>query len=144
MSVTNLQELNKIMDKKQRKANEALKKSRDYLKAKEEQKIKVQFTERYIPKSSVKKSYDSWVKKHNESVCDVPVNISGKEKSFSVAIMNMNLAAISIQGKKSMLLKGQCVINRILQTETGVLLYAVFAADGRYAVSFYNPTNSLK
>lgn len=56
----------------------------------------------------------------------------------------MNLAAISIQGKKSMLLKGQCVINRILQTETGVLLYAVFAADGRYAVSFYNPTNSLK
>lgn len=130
------------MDKKQRKANEALKKSQDYLKMKSKQKAKVEFAERIYSESAPKKTFDSWRKKQEVKVNDSSVSLSGKEISSSVAMMNINLQATSIQGKKSMLLKGQCVIKKIIQTDTGIKVYAVFAADGRYAVSFYNPTKS--
>lgn len=128
------------MDKKQRKANEALKKSQDYLKMKSKQKTKVEFAEHIYSESAPKKAFDSWRKKQEVKVNDSSVSLSGKEISSSVAMMNINLQATSIQGKKSMLLKGQCVVKKIIQTDTGIKVYAVFAADGRYAVSFYNPT----
>lgn len=129
------------MDKKQRKANEALKKSQDYLKMKSKQQVKQLVKEEPIDRRHVlirhKKQTNS-----GTSIFDRP-SLEGEVISTKVALLNRSLPSITIDGRKSILLKGQCVILNLIRKVNGLEIFAVMSADGRVSTSYSNPTNVL-
>lgn len=130
------------MDKKQRKANEALKKSQEFLKSKAKQQVK-QFA-----KEEVVRTQPVFHRKVNkvsiESSCRTDeLVLTGEVEKFKVALLRQSVLAITIQRKKSTLQKGQCVILSLMRTQTGVAVYVVSSADGRVSASGHNPTDKI-
>lgn len=129
------------MDKKQRKANEALKKSQEFLKSKAKQQVK------QLAKEEVVRTQPAFYRKVNKvsiaSSCQDELVLTGEIENSKVALLRQSVPAITIQRKKSILQKGQCVILSLMRTQTGVAVYVVSSADGRTSASGFNPTDKI-
>lgn len=114
------------MDKKTRKANKALEESKNFLKSREVKRKKV--SQPLIPSPSSPKIM-------NYRICE------GESVKLMTGILEHNLDCKTIQGKKSILIKGQCVLIHKVVIPTSCY-YVITSSDGRQGISYINPTNT--
>lgn len=115
------------MDKKTRKANKAIEDSKNFLKSKESKRKKV--TLPLIPPPPSPKTMNYWTCGGGESV------------KLMTGILEHHLDCKTIQGKRSILLKGQCVLIHKVVIPTSCY-YVITASDGRQGISYINPTDT--
>lgn len=113
------------MDKKTRKANKAIEESKNFLKSREVKRKKV--SQPLIPPPSPK-TMNYWT-------------CGGESVKLMTGILEHHLDCKTIQGKRSILLKGQCVLIHKVVTPTSCY-YVITASDGRQGISYINPTNT--
>lgn len=114
------------MDKKTRKANKAIEDSKNFLKNLESKRKKV--SQPLIPPPPSPKTMNYWI-------CE------GESVKLMTGILKHHLDCKTIQGKRSILLKGQCVLIHKVSIPTSCY-YVIIASDGRQGISYINPTNT--
>ena len=114
------------MDKKTRKANKVIEESKNFLKSREVKRKKE--SQPLIPPPPSPKTMNYWI-------CE------GEFIKSMAGIIEHHLDCKTIQGKRSILLKGQCTLIHKVVTPTSCY-YVITASDGRQGVSYINPTNT--